>query len=223
MKTKTIYALTGLVTILSVARVDAATIFAPTDGDVNFLPGDLLGAQLAIFDDSDQSYLGPSLGVQIGDIVRFASINGFDNHTVTNTSNAASLLLTGSTNFILGLSTDGGVSWMADAGPASLGANAYSVTFGTTGANVIEVDVQIVPAVPVPAAVWLFGSGLLGLVGIARRKALLAQYIGHIVLTQAFLDQTNTASTAIVFYTITVLAFFVNNLMYGSNIADTLL
>ena len=24
--------------------------------------------------------------------------------------------------------------------------------------------------VPVPAAIWLFGSGLLGLVGIARRK-----------------------------------------------------
>ena len=27
-----------------------------------------------------------------------------------------------------------------------------------------------VSAVPVPAAVWLFGSGLIGLVGIARRK-----------------------------------------------------
>jgi hypothetical protein len=27
------------------------------------------------------------------------------------------------------------------------------------------------PVVPVPAAVWLFGSGLLGLVGVARRKA----------------------------------------------------
>ncbi len=27
------------------------------------------------------------------------------------------------------------------------------------------------PAVPVPAAVWLFGSGLLGLVGVARRRA----------------------------------------------------
>jgi len=24
--------------------------------------------------------------------------------------------------------------------------------------------------VPVPAAVWLFGSGLIGLIGIARRK-----------------------------------------------------
>ncbi|MDX2506097.1 MAG: hypothetical protein QNL62_16690, partial [Gammaproteobacteria bacterium] len=76
MKTKTIYALIGLVTILSVARVDAATIFAPTDGDVNFLLGDLLGAQLAIFDDSDQSYAGSSLGVQIGDIVGFAGPNG---------------------------------------------------------------------------------------------------------------------------------------------------
>lgn len=28
-----------------------------------------------------------------------------------------------------------------------------------------------IPAVPVPAAVWLFGSGLLGLVGVARRRA----------------------------------------------------
>jgi hypothetical protein len=32
------------------------------------------------------------------------------------------------------------------------------------------VNEAVVSAVPVPAAVWLFGSGLLGLVGIARRK-----------------------------------------------------
>ena len=31
----------------------------------------------------------------------------------------------------------------------------------------VDVDVSVVP---VPAAVWLFGSGLLALVGIARRK-----------------------------------------------------
>ena len=31
-------------------------------------------------------------------------------------------------------------------------------------------DPVALAAVPVPAAVWLFGSGLLGLIGIARRK-----------------------------------------------------
>lgn len=31
-------------------------------------------------------------------------------------------------------------------------------------------EVTVVSAVPVPAAVWLFGSGLLGLVGVARRR-----------------------------------------------------
>jgi len=34
----------------------------------------------------------------------------------------------------------------------------------------IDVDDRDIPNVPVPAAVWLFGSGLIGLVGVARRK-----------------------------------------------------
>lgn len=34
----------------------------------------------------------------------------------------------------------------------------------------VSVDPAHVGAVPVPAAVWLFGSGLIGLVGVARRK-----------------------------------------------------
>ena len=36
--------------------------------------------------------------------------------------------------------------------------------------NVLAVHSGDVSAVPVPAAVWLFGSGLLGLLGVARRK-----------------------------------------------------
>ena len=35
----------------------------------------------------------------------------------------------------------------------------------------IESQIDVVSAVPVPAAVWLFGSGLLGLIYIARKKA----------------------------------------------------
>jgi hypothetical protein len=34
----------------------------------------------------------------------------------------------------------------------------------------LHVDAVNIDAVPVPAAVWLFGSGLLGLVGVARRR-----------------------------------------------------
>ena len=34
-----------------------------------------------------------------------------------------------------------------------------------------SVSVSLVSAVPLPASVWLFGSGLLGLIGLARRKA----------------------------------------------------
>ena len=171
MKTKIIYALMGVVSMLTVARVDAATVFAPTDGDVNFLFGDLTGAQLAIFDDTDQSYAGSSLGVLIGDIVGFAGPNGSGDFTATNTTSALALTLIGSDNFILGLSTDGGTNWLPDTSITALGANAYRVAF-STGNNVTEVDVRVVMTnpVPVPPAVWLFGSGLLGLVGIARRK-----------------------------------------------------
>ncbi|MGB7934539.1 MAG: PEP-CTERM sorting domain-containing protein [Gammaproteobacteria bacterium] len=32
------------------------------------------------------------------------------------------------------------------------------------------VHLSDVSAIPVPATVWLFGSGLLGLIGISRRK-----------------------------------------------------
>ena len=44
---------------------------------------------------------------------------------------------------------------------ASYGLFAWAVHAGDVGATVV----------PVPAAVWLFGSGLLGLIGMARRKA----------------------------------------------------
>lgn len=46
-----------------------------------------------------------------------------------------------------------------------------SVSFSPlTEGSLAAFDNFEVEAVPIPAAVWLFGSGLLGLVGIARRK-----------------------------------------------------
>jgi len=47
---------------------------------------------------------------------------------------------------------------------------AFDGTPYTEKFNITVNGVAAVSAVPVPAAVWLFGSGLLGLVGVARRK-----------------------------------------------------
>ena len=38
------------------------------------------------------------------------------------------------------------------------------------GGTTVSIDAVQYNAVPIPAAVWLFGSGLIGLIGLARRK-----------------------------------------------------
>ena len=171
MNKKTVYALMGVVSILTVGRVDAATIFAPTDGDVNFIFATLGGGTLAMFDDTDQNYLGPNLTISAPEIVGFTGpVNGNSDFIATGIN--GSLNLIGSDQFILGLDTGGG-NWLADSAVVPVGGNAFQVSFGNAG-TLVTVDVRITPRIPVPAAVWLFGSGLLGLVGVARRKALVA-------------------------------------------------
>jgi len=38
-------------------------------------------------------------------------------------------------------------------------------------ARITSAEIVLLPEVPIPASAWLFGGGLLGLIGIARRKA----------------------------------------------------
>ena len=56
---------------------------------------------------------------------------------------------------------------------SGLGAGAATVSLFSLNKDLLDATAGhfLVKAVPVPAAVWLFGSGLLGLIGIARRKA----------------------------------------------------
>jgi len=59
----------------------------------------------------------------------------------------------------------------ADGAAASLWAFASpGVDFGVAAVSLHDDIPPGLPQIPVPAALWLFGSGLVGLIGIARRK-----------------------------------------------------
>ena len=49
------------------------------------------------------------------------------------------------------------------------GIRGYNMVSGPFAGLNVTMDVAV--ATPIPAAVWLFGSGLIGLIGVARRKA----------------------------------------------------
>jgi hypothetical protein len=81
----------------------------------------------------------------------------------TSTFNTAGQTGTTTTLGQLTLGVDDGIGGSPmDNGPFS----GFNANFDITSVTVTNVT----PAVPVPAAVWLFGSGLLGLVGVARRR-----------------------------------------------------
>jgi len=60
---------------------------------------------------------------------------------------------------------------ISDFFPAGSGAPGHPSISGPTVGFTYTVNLLLTPtAVPVPAAVWLFGSGLIGLIGLVRRK-----------------------------------------------------
>jgi len=51
------------------------------------------------------------------------------------------------------------------------GFNSAATAYTMSGVYYDNLSLTGTPAVPVPAALWLFGSGLLGLIGVARRRS----------------------------------------------------
>jgi len=94
----------------------------------------------------------------------------------------SALTFLGSSMSILDAKLDLGFTTTSNIDPDPLNTGVSSFTFAASSAVaggtslILSTDrtpiiaYENVPAVPVPAAVWLFGSGLLGLIGIARRK-----------------------------------------------------
>lgn len=160
------------------AAVNAATVWAPTNVDTDFLQFNFLGIStnggaLALFDDADFGGAALVIGSAGGQVTFTASGADFN----ATFSGGGSITLTGGASFTLGVSWDGGLSWFGDSSYALSGGSpdTYAINFDgiktdnvPVTATTIAVDLQ---PVPVPAAMWLFGSGLLGLVGVARRRA----------------------------------------------------
>jgi hypothetical protein len=116
------------------------------------------------------------------------------NYSFTNVASDGSLIFFLSQNIGLGSSnpldiivydiTGGGMSELGNARVANLSMGRVSVAMAALGDYLVEIsgtaagvapDYTLeVSAVPVPAAIWLFGTALIGLVGFNKRKAITA-------------------------------------------------
>ncbi|MHB8472660.1 MAG: hypothetical protein ACYDC8_07420 [Gammaproteobacteria bacterium] len=155
--------------------VQASTVFGPSDQNVNVFTiiGSPAGLQLGMFDDSDTAFSGSFLNVDItnGDVLAFSpTIGSNTNYTVTNNM-SNTLTLTGNDLFSLALRQSAGVWMNPDSVVCSGHTNSCSVSWNGFLTNLVVDVAKVVPpaSVPVPAALWLFGSGLVGLVGVSRR------------------------------------------------------
>ena len=66
--------------------------------------------------------------------------------------------------------TQGFVASNGTDGTVNINGDIAYITWHNNGGFVQLANIRYDGVVPIPAAVWLFGSGLLGLIGIARRK-----------------------------------------------------
>jgi hypothetical protein len=186
---KILFYLASAVFILASTSVNA-TVWHPTNEDTDFIqldfggpgPGSGIstnGGTLALFDD-EAGFAGPALeiGQKGGQVVFSDNGNGSWNAEVFNVTSTSggSITLSNNANFVLGISWDGGATYWGDTGfSLQSSPDTYLIVFdGSDGqgrpisGSTLAVDLA---PIPVPAAVWLFGSGLLGLVGVARRRA----------------------------------------------------
>ena len=142
----------------------------PTNLTVNTL--NLSGWDLGLFDDAYPLVdAGALLLTGISSEVAFINNGTSPDWVALNLSTGQDIILQDGNQFILAITDGTANTWYEATSAWLLAPNTtnYEVTFsnGVTGVFTFDATPTVVP---VPAAAWLFGSGLIGLVAVARRK-----------------------------------------------------
>lgn len=154
--------------------------WAPTDNNVNILPTatPITTGTLGFFDNNNTTYntsygyLAVNTG---GDTLNFSpnpvgQTSG--SYTVTNDA-LNSTTVTNGPYFTLAYNAGlGGGFQQPDSTTCNNAAGSCTLSWNVGGSTLaVDLETAVPPsAVPLPAAVWLFSSGLVGLVGVGRRR-----------------------------------------------------
>lgn len=168
--------------LLCGASVAQATIIQPTNENVNFSMID--DYTLAIFDDADRELnsalvvdmqYSPYIDRYTGS-VRFSPWSEVSGTTYSVSNGTTSLGLGETTDFFIALYDAAHSMWVTDSAYTELNGSFSLVEFKLGQVcfpeteEIVTVDMETSP-VPIPAAAWLFSTGLIGLAGVARRSA----------------------------------------------------
>ena len=150
------------------------TIWVPTESgdiDIQYFGRYVRGYEFAIFDDmsalddSDPHFMlrkpTPDL---VADTVVFEK-EGNDWKITSNDSGLSSVVLKDSKRFQVAARGNDGI-WVGGIDNGALSIGMHDICWPDC-INLTQIDAQ---PVPIPGAVWLLGSGLVGLVGFARKK-----------------------------------------------------
>ena len=180
---KQLSAFLGIASLLlvSLASNAATVIWEPTDVvdpiNSSLITFDFgLGiTDVGIFDDSDTSLTAALLQFDAGfaEVLFTPDGNDWLLSSAQDTLLLADARLTDSSSFIIAVSDDSGTSWTSNltAVQDPISADLYYLIFtDITEGNNLVILTDVTP-VPLPAAVWMFSSALLGIITVARRRA----------------------------------------------------
>jgi len=163
-------------TFVNAATIEATNMTA-ADG-VNFSFANYFDVTLTANNISDAT-TSPATNTSISESFTFTSVFNSASGYYEGSLSIGSLLTADFTNMVVTENPFGGNDFFADlsyTGGSLMGGLSVGTLSGGYSTNLLTGNISVlatvaeVQAVPVPAAVWLFGSGLIGLVGIARRK-----------------------------------------------------